>query len=57
MVDKEVTKQKRENRYEYFNRYRTEAIIQQNYQEIEQAIDEVKGVDVKIQKIWNRFIK
>ena len=57
MADKEVIEQKRENRYEYFNRYRTEATIQQNHQEIKQAIDEVKDVDVKIQKIWNRFIK
>ena len=32
---------KRANQYEYFNRYRTEEKIQQNHEEIEQAIDQV----------------
>jgi len=50
---------KQTNRYEYFNRYRSEETIRQNHEEIEQAIDKVTGkdIDVKIKKIWDRFTK
>ena len=50
---------KRANRYEYFNCYRTEETIQQNHEEIEQAIDKVTGKDIdkQIQEIWDKFIK
>ena len=51
---------KQENRYGYFNCYRSEETIRQNHEEIERAIDKVtdgKDVDIKIQKIWDRFIK
>jgi len=44
----------------YFDKYRTEETIKQNHQEIEHAIDKVtsgKDVDIKIKKIWDRFIK
>ena len=45
--------------YPYFDMYRSEDSIKQNHEEIEQAIDNVTGkdIDIKIQKIWNRFIK
>lgn len=45
--------------YPYFDMYRTEETIKQNHQEIEHAIDEVKinTIDIKIKKIWDRFIK
>ena len=50
---------KRANRHEYFNSYRSEETIQQNHEEIEQAIDKItgRGLDIKIKKIWDRFIK
>ncbi len=50
---------KQANRYGYFNRYRCEETIRQNHEEIEQAIDKVTGkdIDIKIKKIWDRFIK
>jgi len=50
---------KQANRYEYFNCYRSEETIRQNHQEIEQAIDKVtdRDIDIKIKKIWDRFIK
>ena len=43
----------------YFEVSRTEETIKQNQQEIEQAIDNVTGrdIDIKIKKIWDRFIK
>ena len=45
--------------YPYFDKYRNDETIKQNHQEIEQAIDEVKinTIDIKIKKIWDRFIK
>ena len=50
---------KQANRYGYFNCYRSEKTIRQNHEEIEQAIDKVTGkdIDIKIKKIWDRFIK
>ena len=47
------------NLYPYFDKYRSKETIELNHQEIEQAVDEVKGsdVDIKIQKIWDRFVK
>ena len=50
---------KQANRYEYFNCYRSEETTRQNHQEIEQAIDNVTGrdIDIKIKKIWDRFIR
>ena len=51
---------KQANRYEYFNCYRSKETIQQNHEEIERAIDKVTGgkdVDIKIKKIWDRFIR
>lgn len=45
--------------YPYFDMYRTEETIKQNHQEVEQAVDKVTGrdIDIKIKKIWDRFIK
>ena len=45
--------------YPYFDKYRNEEIIKRNPQEIEQAIDNVtaRDIDIKITKIWDRFIK
>ena len=45
--------------YPYFDMYRTEETIKQNHQEIEQAVDKVadRDLDIKIKKIWDRFIK
>ena len=45
--------------YPHFDMCSTEETIKQNHQEIEQAIDNVTGrdVDIKIKKIWDRFIK
>ena len=50
---------KSNNLYQYFDMYRTEETIKQNHREIEQAIDKVTGrdIDIKIKKIWDRFIK
>ena len=47
------------NPYEYFNRYRTEREVQQDHEEIEQAIDSVvpKKQDKDIQRIWARLLK
>ncbi|MCK5851314.1 MAG: hypothetical protein KAH23_10400 [Kiritimatiellae bacterium] len=43
----------------YFDKYRSKKVIKQNRQEIEQAIDSVKGrdVDTEIKKIWERVLK
>ena len=50
---------KSNNLCRYFDRYRTEETIKRNHEEIEQAIDKVTGrdIDIKIKKIWDRFIK
>jgi predicted RNase H-like nuclease (RuvC/YqgF family) len=39
--------------------HRSAETIKQNREEIEQAIDEVKGkdADIEIQKIWKRVLK
>ena len=45
--------------YQYAEEHSTEETIEQNHQEIEQAIDEVTGknIDKRIQQIWEKFIK
>jgi hypothetical protein len=50
-------KMKPNSLYPDYEMYLTEETVEQNHQEIERAIDEVKGNDIEIQKIWDRFIK
>ena len=47
------------NRYEYFNRYRSKKTVEEDHQEIEQAIDGIvlKKQDKDIQRIWARLLK
>lgn len=45
--------------YPYFEKHGSAEAIQQNRQEIRQAINTVKvnSIDVKMKKIWQQFIK
>ena len=47
------------NRYEYFNRYRKKGTVEEDHQEIEQAIDSIvpQKKDINIQWMWARLLK
>ena len=50
---------KPEERYQYFNKYRSYSDIMLNHHEIEKAVRHAVGerdIDKNIQKIWNRVL-